>query len=230
LRNATATAANGWDNMQQMDEVQYGAGRSMQRPRRPTDEELVGQLAAGDAAAFNVIFDRYHKPIYNFIKKQVLERENVEDLAQEVFMRVFKSARNFDTTKKFSSWVYKIALNEVKRHWKRSGSRQTFSLNVPVGEEGGDSERGDFIEDQRVAPAAAAEQDLFSRDLKTLIDRLPEKQKTVVLLKVYNELTFEEIAEICECPLSTVLSRMRYAVSKLRRWLGLEEGDDSDGL
>ena len=216
--------------MAQVSEVEITGAKAGRPVRRPTDEELVGRLAAGDSAAFNVIFDRYHKPIYNFIKKQVAERESVEDLAQEVFMRVFKSAKNFDVTKKFSSWVYKIALNEVKRHWKRTGSRQTFSLNVPVGDEGGDSERGDFLEDQRIAPEASTEQKLFSRDLKTLIDRLPEKQKTVVLLKVYNELTFEEIAEICECPLSTVLSRMRYAVSKLRRWLGIEEGEELDGL
>lgn len=216
--------------MAQVSEVELTEAKAGKPVRRPTDEELVGRLAAGDSAAFNVIFDRYHKPIYNFIKKQVAERESVEDLAQEVFMRVFKSAKNFDVTKKFSSWIYKIALNEVKRHWKRTGSRQTFSLNVPVGDEGGDSERGDFLEDQRIAPEASTEQKLFSRDLKTLIDRLPEKQKTVVLLKVYNELTFEEIAEICECPLSTVLSRMRYAVSKLRRWLGIEEGEELDGL
>ena len=213
-----------------MNDMERREDRSTLSVKRPTDEELVGRLAAGDGSAFNIVFDRYHKPIYNFIKKQVAERESIEDLAQEVFMRVFKSAKNFDVTKKFSSWIYKIALNEIKRHWKRTGSRQTFSLNVPVGDEGGDNERGDFIEDQRIAPEASTEQELFSRDLKTLIDRLPEKQKTVVLLKVYNELTFEEIAEICECPLSTVLSRMRYAVSKLRRWLGIEEGEDLNGL
>lgn len=194
---------------------------------RRTDEELVGQLAAGDHAAFNEIFERYNRQIYNFINKQVGERESVEDLVQEVFMRVYKSARNFDTNKKFSSWVYKIALNEVKRHWKRTSAKQTYSLNQPLGNEANDAERGDFVEDERVIPADMTEQDLFSRNLRQMIDKLPEKQRTVVLLKVYHELTFEEIAEICDCPLSTVLSRMRYAVNKLRRWLGIE---DSGGI
>lgn len=201
------------------------------RPKpNPTDEVLLVKIAQKDEAAFNTIFDRYSRQIYNFINKQVAERESVEDLVQEVFLRVFKSAKNFDPEKKFSSWIYKIALNEVKRHWKRTSSRQTFSLNTPLGDEGGDSERQDLIKDQRITPDTSAEKDLFSKNLKSLIDRLPEKQKTVVLLKVYNELTFEEIAEICECPLSTVLSRMRYAVSKLRRWLGIEEGVGFDGL
>jgi len=206
------------------------SGEKRKQPRRPTDEELVGQLAAGDRSAFDQVFERYHRQIYNFISKQVGERESVEDLAQEVFMRVFKSAKNFDVTKKFSSWVYKIALNEVKRYWKRTGARQTYSLNAPVGDDSGEAERADFLKDQRIVPADATESDIFSRNLRTLIDQLPDKQRTVVLLKVYHELTFEEISEICDCPLSTVLSRMRYAVNKLRRWLGVEEDEGNDGL
>ncbi len=196
----------------------------------PTDEELLTRLAAGDTTAFDTVFERFHRQIFNFISKQVNDRESVEDLAQEVFLRVFKSAKNFDATKKFSSWIYKIALNEVKRHWKRSSTRMTYSLNTPVGDESGEAERADFLEDTRIAPAQTTENEIFTRDLRTLIDRLPEKQKTVVLLKVYQELTFEEISEICGCPLSTVLSRMRYAVNKLRRWLGLEEDGGYDGL
>jgi RNA polymerase sigma-70 factor (ECF subfamily) len=216
--------------MSAMSETEIKPGSRRRADGQPADEELVERLAAGDGPAFDDIFDRYHRQIYNFISKQVMDRESVEDLVQEVFLRVFKSAKNFDVTKRFSSWVYKIALNEVKRHWKRAASRQTFSLNAPLGDEGGDSERADFLEDTRDAPSETAESELFTRDLRTLIDRLPEKQKTVVLLKVYQELTFEEIAEICSCPLSTVLSRMRYAVSKLRRWLGLDEESAFDGL
>jgi RNA polymerase sigma-70 factor (ECF subfamily) len=196
-------------------------------PKPGSDEAIIVRLAAGESAAFDEIFERYHKQIYNFIRKQVSERENIEDLVQEVFLRVFKSSANFDPHKKFSSWVYKIALNEVKRHWKKSAAKQTFSLNTPVGDEGSDSERQDFLEDLRDLPENVFEKENFSGTLKVLINRLPEKQRTVVILKIYHELTFEEIAEICECPLSTVLSRMRYAVNKLRRWLGVEEDEQS---
>jgi RNA polymerase sigma-70 factor (ECF subfamily) len=197
---------------------------------RVSDEELVGRLAAGDSSAFDEVFERYHNQIYNFVKKQVTDAGAIEDLVQEVFLRVYKSAKNFDVEKKFSSWLYKIALNEVKRFWKRSASRQTYSLNAPLGDEGGDAERADLLEDQRPSPDTVTETELFSKNLRHLIDRLPEKQRMVVMLKVYQDLTFEQIAEICECPLSTVLSRMRYAVNKLRRWLGIEiaEGGDAD--
>jgi RNA polymerase sigma-70 factor (ECF subfamily) len=195
-----------------------------------TDEQLVGRIAQGEGEAFDVIFERYHQQIYNFARKQLSSTDNIEDIVQEVFLRVFKSAKNFDTERKFSSWLYRIALNEIKRFWKRSAARQAYSLNAPLGDEANDGERQDYLTDDRPAAAELAESDLFSRDLRHLIDRLPEKQKTVVILKVYQELTFEEIAQICECPLSTVLSRMRYAVSKLRRWLGLEGEGVDDGL
>src|SRR5207237_9450853 len=108
-----------------------------------------------------------------FVKKQILARESVEDVVQEIFLRVFKSAKNFDVEKKFSSWLYKIALNEIKRHWKRSAARQSYSLNAPMGEDGGEAERQDYLADERIAPAELAESELFSRDLQTLIDRLP---------------------------------------------------------
>ena len=194
----------------------------------PSDEQLMARVASGDEHAFDTVFDRYHRQIYNFINNQVQDKESVEDLVQEVFLRVFKSAARFDPEKKFSSWIYKIALNEVKRHWKRSMQRQTYSLNAPMGDETGDSERQDFIQDTRIEPESAAERELFSRDLRSLIERLPEKQKIVVILKVYHDMTFEEIADICDCPLSTVLSRMRYAVNKIRRWLGVDDSGADD--
>src|SRR5512139_2297810 len=105
--------------MAELDAKVSAGGR---KPRIPSDEHLLVAIAAGNQPAFNEIFDRYSKQIYNFINKQVVEHESVEDLVQEVFLRVYKSARNFDPEKKFSSWIYKIALNEVKRHWKRAAA------------------------------------------------------------------------------------------------------------
>lgn len=193
--------------------------------RHCSDEQLAKRLAGGDETAFDCLYRRYNRQISSFVRKQVSENQYVEDITQEVFMRVYKSIASFDVTKRFSSWTYKIALNEVKRHWKRSSKHQTYSLDTPVNEYSDDREQKELIKDTRIAPEDLVAEDLFSRDLKVLIDRLPPKQKTVVILRVDNELTFEEISEICECPLSTVLSRMRYAIQKLRNWLGVEEED-----
>ena len=81
-----------------------------------TDEELMSGVANADVNSFNVIFNRYYKQIFNFIKKSVHDHVASEDITQEVFMRIFKSAARFDPERKFSSWIYKIALNEIKRY------------------------------------------------------------------------------------------------------------------
>ena len=184
--------------------------------RYPTDESLLASIASGESSAFNKLFDRYYRPVSNFIRRRFETDEMVEDITQEVFLRVFKSARTFKGDKKFSSWVFKIASNEVKRHWKSRCNRQTLSLSHPAAQGDSCDEPDYTVEDLRAEPAAVIEQELIARDLRAQIERLPGKQRAVVLLKYYGELTFAEISMICNSPLSTVLSRMRYAVNKLK--------------
>lgn len=194
-----------------------------------TGEELMQLVAAGDRKAFDEVYDRYHRQMYNFIKKQVGQRAAAEDITQEVFVRLFKAARRFDPEKSLSSYLYKIAVNEIRRHYQKASSTQAFSLNEPLAAEGDGRERIDLMPDERQMPEAQVQEEFARRTLRTLIDRLPPEQKMVVLLKVYDELTFEEIAQIMDRPLSTVLSRMRYALQKLRRWMD-DEGITQDEL
>lgn len=194
-----------------------------------TGEELMQLVAAGDRKAFDEIYDRYHRQIYNFIKKQVGDRAAAEDVMQEVFVRLFKAARSFDPEKTLSSYLYKIAVNEIRRHYQKASLSQAFSLNEPLAAEDDGRERIDLMPDERQMPETQVREEFARRTLRTLIDRLPPEQKMVVLLKVYDELTFEEIAQIMDRPLSTVLSRMRYALQKLRRWMD-DEGITQDEL
>ncbi|MEP0814547.1 MAG: sigma-70 family RNA polymerase sigma factor [bacterium] len=190
-----------------------------------TDEELMARVADRDLACFNVIFNRYYKQIFNFIKKNVHDFREAEDITQEVFLRIYKSAGRFDTARKFSSWIYKIAFNEIKRHYSKVSGKRTSSINEPLDESSGGAERGDLLEFSGPNPEMSAEIAKNTQQIKKLIETLPEKQRTVVILKVYQELTFEEIAQILDCPLSTVLSRMRYAVKKLHNMLNGGGGD-----
>jgi RNA polymerase sigma-70 factor (ECF subfamily) len=160
--------------------------------------------------------------IYNFIKKQVREQQTTEDLTQEVFLRLFKSLSSFDPERQLSSYLYKIAVNEIRRYYQKAATQQTFSLNEPVAEGEDARERAELMPSADEGPEDKVSEKMTRRTLRTLIDRLPPEQKMVVLLKVYNELTFEEIAAVVDRPLSTVLSRMRYALQKLRRWMDQE--------
>lgn len=190
-----------------------------------TDEELMSGVANADVKSFNVLFNRYYKQIFNFIKKNVHDYTSSEDITQEVFMRIYKSAARFDPERKFSSWIYKIAFNEVKRYYTKSAARKTSSINEPLDASSGSTERSDLLEHTGLGPELTTESEKRVQQIKILIETLPEKQRTVVILKVYQELTFEEISQVLDCPLSTVLSRMRYAVKKMQRAL---DGEDSD--
>jgi RNA polymerase sigma-70 factor (ECF subfamily) len=184
-----------------------------------TDEELMADVAKANVKSFNVIFNRYYKQIFNFVKKNVPDHKTAEDITQEVFLRIFKSAARFDPERKFSSWIYKIAFNEVKRYYSKAAARRTSSINEPIDSVWGGAERSEILEYKGAGPELSTESESRMQQIKKLIATLPEKQKTVVILKVYQELTFEEIAQVLDCPLSTVLSRMRYAVRRMQRAL-----------
>jgi len=194
-----------------------------------SDEDLMELASQGEQSAFDQLYERYHMRIYNFIKKQVGNQQSAEDLTQEVFLRLFKSLGSFDPERRLSSYLYKIAVNEIRRHYQKTGGNQAFSLNEPVLDGEDARERAELLASDDEGPEDMTSERLTRKSLRVLIDRLPPEQKMVVLLKVYNELTFEEIAHIMDRPLSTVLSRMRYALQKLRRWMD-EEGITADGL
>lgn len=185
----------------------------------------VGRL---NVEAYDVLVDRYHQQVYNFVKKNVFDEEIAHDITQEILLRVYKSAKSFDVSKKFSSWMYKIAVNEIRRHFKKTAQAKVVSINEPMQDGNNTAEKGDFISDDKPGPEQAVATELMQENIRKLIKLLPDKQRIVVTLKVYQGLTFEEIASILDCPLSTVLSRMRYAVKKLRDYF--EPGVTDDEL
>lgn len=193
-----------------------------------SDEELMTLAAGGREAAFNDLFERYQGRIYNFIKKQVVSEDAAEDITQEVFLRLYKSIKSYDPTRQFSSYLYKIAVNEIRRYYQKLASAQAYSLNDPVLDAEDGRERGDILPGD-TGPELKVSSDLTGEVVRKLIDRLPAEQKMVILLKVYEQLTFEEIAKVMDRPLSTVLSRMRYALQKLSKWIS-EEGNGYDEL
>ncbi len=182
----------------------------------------------GQLSAFDELNKRYQSRIYNFIKKQVGTQETAEDLAQEVFLRLFKSLKSYDPERKFSSYIYKIAVNEIRRYYQKQAGSQSYSLSDPVLDSEDGRERVDILPGDS-GPDLIVIKMLTGEALRKLIDRLPPEQKMVVFLKVYEQMTFDEIAKAMDRPLSTVLSRMRYALHKLRKWI-TEEGIASDEL
>jgi RNA polymerase sigma-70 factor (ECF subfamily) len=179
-----------------------------------TDEELVARSIRGDAESFNQLILRWERPIYALAYRTIGREEDARDVCQETFLRAFRALPGFRGQAKFSSWLYRIALN-LCRDWVRR-ERRVQVVQAPDGvdllELAALREPSESIED------LVARQDL-SRAVERIMATLPEEQRTAIVLKEFHGLTFQEIADLVGCPLSTVKTRLYQGLTVLRREL-----------
>jgi RNA polymerase sigma-70 factor (ECF subfamily) len=183
-----------------------------------TDVQLMLDVKAGDEQSFALLLHRYRTPLVNFLYRMVRNREQAEDLAQEVFIRVYRARADYVPSAKFTTWLFRIAtnlaLNSVRdtRH-----QRMEVSLDAPVtvdAEDGDErpidvAEKNPNIEEHLVQEA--------QRDMiRHAIDKLPEKQRAAVLLHKYQDLDYGEISKILECSESALKSLLFRAYETLR--------------
>ena len=179
----------------------------------PTDEELVAAFQNGDAAAFDVLVNRWDRKIHGAIFRVVGADEDARDLCQEAFLKAYRGLGTFKREARFSSWLYQIALNVCRDRLRRRRGRIAVSL--------------DEIEDTQDgalrAPTPSPLDLMEARDLRHLVEdamaTLRAEEREVVILKEYQELTFPEIAEALEVPLSTVKTRLYRGLAQLRHEL-----------
>jgi RNA polymerase sigma-70 factor (ECF subfamily) len=177
-----------------------------------TDEELVARSIRGDPESFNELILRWERPIYALAYRTIGREEDARDVCQETFLRAFRALPAFRGQAKFSSWLYRIALN-LCRDWIRR-ERRTPIVEAPADV--------DMIELAEAAAPAESIEDLIARkDLVRAVERvmarLPEEQRTAIVLKEYHGLTFQEIADLVGCPLSTVKTRLYQGLTVVRR-------------
>jgi RNA polymerase sigma-70 factor, ECF subfamily len=179
------------------------------------DEVLLLAYRAGDVRAFERLVARHEKPVWNFIRRFVRDPTTAEDLLQEVFLRVVKSADEWRGSAKFSTWLYTIARNLTVDHARRAVHRDATSLDGPER-----SNADTSLHDRIASVAPAADSLVADRQTKARIDeaiaRLPAEQREVFLMREVMEMPFAEIATAVGASEPTVKSRMRYALEKLR--------------
>lgn len=179
-----------------------------------SDEELMIAYAGGNVQAFEVLMKRYEKPLFNFIVRSVKRADLAEEMLQEVFIRVIKSASKYQQTAKFSTWIYTIARNLcIDRARKKSGKELSLDQTI------GDSEKDthlDRVVDESNQAATEHDRAVFLSKLEEALEKLPEEQREVFLMREVSDLKFREISEILGIPVPTVKSRMRYALEALR--------------
>jgi RNA polymerase sigma-70 factor (ECF subfamily) len=180
-------------------------GRSEYMTVAPTDKQLVAKVQKGDSRAFDVLVLKYQHKIFGLISRYVNDPDEVQDVAQEAFIKAYRALPKFRGESAFYTWLYRIAINTAKNYLV-SRSRRPPGSDVEISDaeyfEGGGALRE--IETPETA--------LFGAELKIVVERaireLPDDLRTAVTLREFDGLSYEDIAEIMDCPVGTVRSRI----------------------
>jgi len=183
---------------------------SPQRRAKIPDEELMFHLARGNDYALEVLVKRYELKIINFVYRMVGDFDQAEDIAQEVFIRVYRHRERYRPIAKFSTWLYTIATNLAKSELRRRSIFNPISLTLLKGERPSASKKG---------PESALLEKELGEKIQEGIGRLKANYRVPLVLRDVEGLSYEEISEIVGCPLGTVKSRINRARLKLREML-----------
>ncbi len=165
-------------------------------PKPVDDRKIVERVLKGDTEAFNLLILQWEKPIYNFIYRLINDREEAMDLCQDSFLKAYRELATLKDRDRFSAWLYRIAHNTCYSRLRKDIGKTFVELDPDVG-----AQRSHVV--NRLA-------------IEKALQYLPEEQRETVVLKVFHELKFEEIAEIQGAPVSTVKSRLYMGFEKLR--------------
>jgi len=182
------------------------------------EHELVKNIQAGDIHAFKVLFEKYHSNVLNLCMKLVGNRDEAEDLCQDIFIKIYQSIDNFELKAKLSTWMYRIAVNVCLNHQRRKKRVQFLRLDHR------DVEQGADVFDMVVNPPdeqpdVSLEQKEKEKIIWDAIHSLPESQRVVLILQRYEELSCEQMAQVLQASVSSVQSRLFRAKENLAKKL-----------
>jgi RNA polymerase sigma-70 factor (ECF subfamily) len=183
-----------------------------------SDEELMLAFRHGEAPAFEVLVVRHKRTLYNFLLRSVHDRSRADELLQEVFLRIVRAKDRYETSAKFTTWVFTIARNLCVDESRRQKFRKTLPLEAKRRGKGEDSGLSvlDTTAAKQIATDAGSEAPTIRERIADAIERLPDDQRQVFLMRQFGGLSFKQIGEAVDAPENTVKSRMRYALEKLR--------------
>lgn len=178
------------------------------------DYELIEKIKTGDSLAFKELFDRYKKLVVNLCFKFVRNKEEAEDLTQEVFFKVYKSAKTFRHGSKVSTWIYRIAINICLNHLRKKKYHQWFSIHDYP-----ESTENEIINLVPLYSNECPEMSLEKKEKESIvlqaIHSLPKNQQVAVILQRYEGLSCQEIADILQCSIGAVQARLHRAKENL---------------
>ena len=176
------------------------------------DSKLVGDYINGNETSLEILIKRHQQRLFSFIYSKVKDRDITEDIFQDTFIKVIRTLKkgNYNEEGKFLPWVVRISHNLIIDHFRKSNrmpkfrNTDEFDIFSVLGDDVLNAEKK-IIKEQ------------IHADVRELINELPEEQKEVLVMRIYNDMSFNEISEITGVSINTALGRMRYALINLRK-------------
>jgi RNA polymerase sigma-70 factor (ECF subfamily) len=179
-----------------------------------TDHQLMLAVRDGDLDKLGHLFEKYHKQLYNFFRRQTEDSQLCEDFVQEVFFRMLKYRHTYRGEAKFTTWMFSIAHNARIEHFRRAKHRKNFTDEI------------DRLVSSQPNPAELTERSGLHEILYKALDRLSDEKREVLVLSRFHNLKYEEISQIMGHPVGTIKARVFHAIKDLRMFFN-EQTDEA---
>ncbi len=176
------------------------------------DAELMLRVRDGDSASFALLLEKHRGPVIHFIVRMVTNQAVAEELAQEVFLRVYRSRGSYEPSAKFTTWLFRIATH-LALNWIRDGKNEKGQESLDADVQDGISRQ---VADRQISVEQQMIRDVRLREVRQAIESLPEKQRAAVLMHKYEEMEYSQIAKVLVCSESAVKSLLFRAYETLR--------------
>ena len=192
--------------------------------REQLDEDLVLRVQRGDKSAFDLLVIKYQHKIIQLVNRYVKDPSEAQDVAQEAFIKAYRALGNFRGDSAFYTWLYRIAINTAKNYLV-SRSRRSSDYQVDI-QDAEAIENAPQLQGMETPERLLLNQEIIDT-IKTAIEKLPEEMRTAIMLREFEGMSYEEIAEAMDCPVGTVRSRIFRAREAIDNKLNplLEHGD-----
>jgi len=173
---------------------------------RDIDQQLVERVQRGEKAAFDLLVSKYQRKIFRLLSRLIRDAAEVEDVAQEAFIKAYRALPNFRGDSAFYTWLYRIAINTAKNHLVSQGRRAPTTTEIEI-EDAETFDDGEQLRDLNTPDAMLVSKQV-GQAVNRAIERLPDDLRTAIVLRELEGLSYEEIAETMNCPIGTVRSRI----------------------
>lgn len=177
-----------------------------------SDDQIIERTLAGETDAFSLLVRRWERPIYGLSLRMLGRDEDARDVCQETFLAAFRNLRKFRGDAKFSSWLYRIALNACHSRLRKQGAMFEQSID----QEDEDGRKFELADIGAENLSERLHRDQRANMVRKALQALPAEMRQVIIMKEYEELTFAEIAEVLQMPVSTVKSRVYTGLQQMR--------------